>query len=103
MRWIAVLALLLFFTGVSRAAGPDDQYLDIYNEILQADNLQQNGHGAEAVVKYTEAQAALKKLQQDHPAWNTGVVSFRLDYLAEQLKALEKFAPAVHVLRLVET
>ncbi len=96
MRWIAVLALLLFLTGTSRAAAPDDQYLDIYNEILQGDNLQQNAHAKEATAKYTEAQTALKKLQQEQPAWNAAVVSFRLDYLAEQLQALQKAAPATH-------
>jgi Tfp pilus assembly protein PilF len=94
MRWISVLALLLFLTGVSRAAGPDDQYLDIYNEIIQADNLQQNGHGKEATAKYLEAQRALIELKATHPTWNTEVVSFRLEYLADQLKALAKAAPA---------
>jgi tetratricopeptide (TPR) repeat protein len=94
MRWISVLALWLFLTGASRAAGPDDQYLDIYTEILQADNLQQNGHAKEAAAKYSEAQKALIKLKETQPTWNTEVVSFRLDYLAEQLQALAKAAPA---------
>ena len=58
MRWISVLASLLLFVGAARAAGPDDDYLDIYNEILTADNLQQNGHLKEASAKYAEAQKA---------------------------------------------
>jgi hypothetical protein len=94
MRWTCVLALLLLLTGVSRAAGPDDMYLDIYNEILQADNLQQNGHSKEAAAKYLEAQKGLIVLKETHPTWNTEVVSFRLDYLSEQLQALAKAAPA---------
>jgi tetratricopeptide (TPR) repeat protein len=94
MRWFAVLALFLVLTGSSRAAGPDDRYLDIYNEILQADSLQQNGHSADADAKYLEAQTALKKLKDDYPAWNTAIVSFRLDYLAEQIQALAKVVPA---------
>jgi tetratricopeptide (TPR) repeat protein len=94
MRWIAVLALLLVLTGASRAAGPDDQYLDIYNEVLQADNLQKNGHASQAAAKYLEAQSALKRLHEEHPTWNTEIVSFRLDYVAEQLQALGKTAPA---------
>jgi tetratricopeptide (TPR) repeat protein len=95
MRWISVLALLFILTGVSRAAGPEDQYLDIYNEILQGDNLQQNGHGKEAAAKYLEAQKALIELKGAHPTWNTEVVSFRLDYLSDQLHALAKVAAAV--------
>src|SRR5580658_1848924 len=94
MRWFAFLALFFVLTGSSRAAGPDDQYLDIYNEILQADNLQQNGHSAAASAKYLDAQAALKRLKDENPAWNTAIVSFRLQYLAEQIQALAKVVPA---------
>ena len=97
MRWISVLALLLLLIGGSRAAGPDDQYLDIYNQILQADNLQQNGHPKEAAAKYLEAQKGLTLLKETNPTWNTRVVSFRLDYLSEQLQALAKAAPAAPV------
>jgi tetratricopeptide (TPR) repeat protein len=95
MRWIAVLTVLLFLTGSSRAVGPDDQYLDIYNEILQADNLQQSGHAQQAAARYREAQAALKRLEEEHPNWNTEIVNFRLDYVAEQLQGLPKATPVV--------
>ncbi len=94
MRWISVLALLLFLTGASRASGPDDRYLDIYNQILQADNLQQNGHTREAIALYSEAQSGLASLKQANPTWNTDVVSFRLDYLSERLHTLAKTVPA---------
>jgi tetratricopeptide (TPR) repeat protein len=95
MRWISVLALLLVLSGSSRAAGPDDMYLDIYNEILQADNLQQSGHPKEASAKYLEAQTSLKSLKQGNPAWNTAVVDFRLDYLSEQLQATARQMAAI--------
>jgi tetratricopeptide (TPR) repeat protein len=94
MRWIALLVSLLVLTGSSHAAGPDDQYLDIYNGIIQADNLQQSGHASQAVAKYLEAQSALKKLKEEHPTWNVEIVNFRLDYISEQLQALAKQAPA---------
>jgi len=93
MRWIAFLVLLLGLTVSSRAAGPDEQYVDIYNQILQADNLQQSGHLPQAAAKYLEAQTALKKLHEEHPAWNVEIVNFRLDYIAEQLQTLAKAAP----------
>jgi hypothetical protein len=65
--------------------------LDIYNEVLQADNLQQNGHAKQAAAKYLEAQTALKKLKEEQTRLGTPkVVSFRLDYVAEQLQALAK-------------
>ena len=97
MRRIAVVILLLTLAGVSRASGPDDQYLDIYNEVLQADNLQKNGHAPQAVERYLEAQSALKKLQAEHPNWNSDIVNFRLDYVAEQLQTLAKAMPAAPV------
>ena len=93
MKWFAVLALLLVCACSSFAAGADDQYLDIYTEILQADGLQQSGHSAAAATRYLDAQRALRKLKEEHPAWNTEVVSFRLDYLAEQIQALAKVLP----------
>src|SRR5580658_10372657 len=94
MRWFAVLTLLLVLNCSSRAAGPDDQYLDIYHEILQADGLRQNGQPAAAAAKYLQAQTALKKIKDEHPDWNSTIVSFRLDYLAEQIQALSKILPA---------
>jgi tetratricopeptide (TPR) repeat protein len=96
MRRIAILACLLVFTGSARAAGSDEQYLDIYNEILQADSLQQNGHSDTAALRYLQAQADLQKLQKEHPSWNPDIVSFRLDYLSDKLQALAKFLPATN-------
>jgi tetratricopeptide (TPR) repeat protein len=94
MRWIASLVLFLFLTGAARAAGPDDQYLSIYDEVLQADSLQQNGQARGAAAKYLEAQTRLQTLKVDFPAWNPEVVSFRLQYLAEKLQALGTVPPS---------
>jgi len=93
MRWIAVAVIVLALAGGARAAGPDDEYLDIYNEILQGDSLQQNSHAAAAAAKYLQAQTALQELKAGHPSWNSDIISFRLDYLAEQLRSLAKFLP----------
>ena len=96
MRLIAILALLLVFTGSALAAGSDEQYLDIYNEILQADSLQHNGHSDAAALRYLQAQTDLQKLQSDHPTWNPDIVKYRLDYLADKLQALAKYLPATN-------
>lgn len=93
MRWIAVAALFLALAGAASAAGPEDEYLDIYNEILQGDALQQNGHPAAAAIQFRQAQTALQQLQAAHTNWNTDVVSFRLEYLAQQLQNLAKYLP----------
>ena len=96
MRWIASLALFLVLTGVARAAGPDDQYLDVYNEVLQADSLQQGGQARAAAAKYVEAQTRLQRFKADYPGWNPDVVTFRLQYLAEKLQALGKVLPSAN-------
>jgi Tfp pilus assembly protein PilF/predicted nucleic acid-binding Zn-ribbon protein len=96
MRWIASLALFLVLTGVARAAGPDDQYLDVYNEVLQADSLQQGGQARAAAAKYVEAQSRLQKFKADYPGWNPDVVTFRLQYLTDQLQALGKALPSAN-------
>ncbi|HEX3989381.1 MAG TPA: tetratricopeptide repeat protein [Verrucomicrobiae bacterium] len=102
MRWIASLALILVLTGVTRAAGPDDQYLDIYNEIGAADSLLQGGQPQAAADKYVDAQARLKKIKDIYPDWNPDVISFRLNYISDKLVALgnaaqhSAAAPVVH-------
>ncbi|HEY3852834.1 MAG TPA: tetratricopeptide repeat protein [Verrucomicrobiae bacterium] len=88
MRWIASLVLILFLAGVARAAGPDDQYLDIYNEIGAADALLQGGQSQAAASKYVDAQTRLKKIKEVSPDWNPDVVSFRLNYISDKLVAL---------------
>ncbi|MGI8966281.1 MAG: hypothetical protein ACR2H1_09385, partial [Limisphaerales bacterium] len=83
--------LLLFFLAAHislHAEGPDDQYLQIYSLIQQADTLNQNGQGSVAVQKYLEAQNALTKLQSIYPNWNEKVVKYRLSYVAEKLAPL---------------
>ncbi len=96
MRWIAITAFFLVLTGSALAAGSDEQYLDIYNEILQADSLVESGHSESAALRYLQAQTDLQKLQTEHPTWNPDIVKFRLDYLAEKLQALGKFLPATN-------
>jgi Tfp pilus assembly protein PilF len=93
MRWILTLALLLSLGSRVLAAGSDEQYLDIYNEILQADNLQQSGQQEGAAVKYMQAQTDLQKLHNQYPTWNPDIVKFRMDYLADKLQALAKYLP----------
>ncbi|MEO5803959.1 MAG: tetratricopeptide repeat protein [Verrucomicrobiota bacterium] len=84
MKW---MLLVLFFTiSFARAEGPDQEYIEIYNLIEQADTLGQNNLVA-ATARYREAQAALKRLQSVYPKWNENVIKFRLDYVAKKLKS----------------
>src|ERR1019366_9080244 len=80
-------ALLLGSSSV-RADGPDDEYMQIYNLIQQADTLATSGKPTSAKAKYQEAQTALKSFQKDYPEWNVKLVAYRLNYEVRKLVAL---------------
>src|SRR5437773_7752898 len=81
----ASLLALLCGSAVSRADGPDDEYVRIYNLIQQADALAEGGRGELARQKYAEAQSELDRVQKAYPGWNEQVVQFRLNYVTEKL------------------
>ncbi len=87
MRWIVVIGALLTTLVLASAEGMDDQYIEIYNLIQEGDGLAAN-QPREAVVKYTQAQVLLQRLEKGSPTWNPTVVKFRLNYLAQKLAAL---------------
>ena len=81
-----VLSLGLLFSA--QAAGPDDSFIQAYTLIAQADNLSRLGQKNSAIQKYRQAHNDLAALQSGYPNWNTGVVSFRIKYVDQKLKAL---------------
>ena len=95
-KWFSALLLLALLLGSwpARADGPDDDYLQIYNLIHQADDLNTNGKTAPAKSKYQEAQAALKNFQRDYPDWNVKLVTYRVNYVAGKVAALSAPPPA---------
>jgi hypothetical protein len=81
---LLVLALMMV-SWPARAADPDDEYLQIFNLIQQADDLDTGGKADLAKAKYQQAQRALVGFKKNYPDWNTRLVSTRLTYLAEKL------------------
>ena len=81
-----VLSLGLLFTA--QAAGPDDSFIHAYSLIAQGDNRAQLGQKNSAIQKYRQARNDLAALQSGYPNWNAGVVSFRIKYVDQKLKAL---------------
>ena len=90
LGWI-VLTLLV--VPIAWAEGPDDQYVNIYTLIQQADALS-GSQPTQALSKYLQAQSALQKLQRTYPDWNGKVVSFRLNYLTLKVQALSVQTPS---------
>ena len=94
-KWLTALLGLALLLGSwpARADGPDDEYLQIYTLIQQADDLNTSGKAAPAKAKYQEAQTALSKFQKDYPDWNVKLVAYRLNYLAQKVAALSVKPP----------
>src|SRR5436190_14923820 len=91
------LLALLCSSAILRAEGPDDEYLEIYNLILQADTLTEHGRSEAARQKYSEAQTGLNRVRKTYPGWNEEVVQFRMNYVMQKLRPAgiaENRAPA---------
>jgi tetratricopeptide (TPR) repeat protein len=91
--WFLVILSLLALPLATRADGPDDQYVGIYNLIQQADALNEKGQPAQAMGKYLDAQTALKHFQNGYPTWNDKVVRYRLKYLAARIAQVSMTLP----------
>ncbi|HCV99478.1 MAG TPA: hypothetical protein DGJ56_09305, partial [Verrucomicrobiales bacterium] len=96
MKRFSFLASLLLAACVvlsPRAAGPDDQFIQAYIQITQADNLAKSAQNSSAAEKYQDALNTLKALKSGNPGWKTGVIDFRIDYVTKKLKALNISTP----------
>ncbi len=93
LRLVASLMLLTMLLGVclpARADLGDDQYLQIYSLIQQADDLKAGGSADRAKAKYQDALTQLKGFRKDYPNWNPKLVAYRLNDLAQKLADLSE-------------
>ena len=89
---LLVLALLMPLSP-ARADDPDEEYLQIFRLIQEADELDASAKTAPARAKYQEAHTALRSFQKSHRDWNVKMVSTRLNYLAQKMAALAEKPP----------
>jgi hypothetical protein len=92
-----ILALLVMASPVRAQVGGtlDFQYVGILNLIERGDTLVERGQTNQALAKYQESLTKLQEFREHNPAWNVKVISYRLNYLAEKVRALTKpAAPA---------
>ncbi len=92
-RIFALVLLLCASVAGARAQGLDDQYVQIFNLIQEADALSA-AEPAKALTKYVAAQNALERLQKGNPDWNPKVISFRLAYIAARIGGISTNVPA---------
>ncbi|HTL17182.1 MAG TPA: tetratricopeptide repeat protein [Patescibacteria group bacterium] len=87
-RFVVLFCLILLGVAtVVRGQGLDDEYVQIFRLIQEADSLSSNAP-SQALAKYLDAQTALDRLHKGSPDWNTRIVTYRLSYLAERIAAL---------------
>ncbi|MBN8246656.1 MAG: hypothetical protein J0L84_04350 [Verrucomicrobia bacterium] len=75
-------------------AGPDDDFVEIYQLIQTTDAARESGRFPEAREGYLEAQKRLQELKRGYPTWNERVIAYRLRYVSEKLALLPAPAPA---------
>lgn len=92
--FVALLGCCLA-TLVASAQSPEEQYVRIYNLIQQADALRTAGQPDQALPKYLEANTALTQIQKIYPTWQSNVVNYRLNYLAEKIEAIPGAKPVL--------
>jgi len=92
VNWLSSLLALALLLGLcpARADEADDQYLQIYGLIQQADDLSANGKRAPAKAKYLEAYNGLRELKKNYPDSNVNLVAARLKYVGQQITALSE-------------
>ncbi|MEM9399070.1 MAG: tetratricopeptide repeat protein [Verrucomicrobiota bacterium] len=84
---LCIWALVGF--GVAEAATPQDQYLQIYLLIQEADKLETAGQKASARARYEVALKRLRELNETNSDWEPTIVKYRIKYSQEKVTALE--------------
>ena len=89
MKRFVALCLVLFYGALAGALaqGLDDEYVQVFKLIQEADSLS-NSAPSQALAKYLDARTALDRLHKGSPEWNARMVNYRLGYLAERIAAL---------------
>src|ERR1022692_343537 len=95
MKGLFVLAGLIGFLAFScaRAVAQDDEYIQIYGVIQDADALGNSSQTGEALAKYIDAQTSLQRFQRIYPDWNRQVIQYRLNYLAPRIAEMSARTP----------
>ncbi|MFQ3671788.1 MAG: tetratricopeptide repeat protein [Verrucomicrobiia bacterium] len=97
-RLVALVALLFgiaYFGWVPTSAlaqartSPQDQYLQIYLAIQDAERTENSGQKATARGRYQSSLTQLKDLQKANPEWEPTIVRYRIKFLEDKLSALE--------------
>ncbi|QSR89607.1 tetratricopeptide repeat protein [Methylacidiphilum caldifontis] len=83
-----LLSTFLLRSIVFAAISPQDEFLNIYLSLQEAEQMEKKGEIAGAFQKYTECCKRLELLKKNYPEWEPGIVNFRINYSKDKLKVL---------------
>ena len=93
-RYLAFVSAAILLMAGTAAFAQEEQYVQVYNLIQDADASANNEVPLQALNKYLRAQTELQKFQKVYPDWNSRIVNFRLNYLAAKIAEFSGRAPA---------
>lgn len=89
MKWFSASAAALFLaSNLAVLAGPDEDYISIYQQIEEADHMAAANQTSAARQRYAQVAEALKRFKATNPGWNDRTVDYRLEYVTERLTKL---------------
>jgi Flp pilus assembly protein TadD len=81
-------SMLALMPHAVRAAGPDDDYLAVFEQLQAADQTAEREDRELAQAAYLEVQARLNSFREAYPTWHPEIIEFRLRYVRQRLAAL---------------
>jgi hypothetical protein len=88
MCGIVLLSVLLVRLAVL-ADGADDGYVQLFESIRKAEQLEASGDSEAAIQVFTALRVGLLQFQAANPAWHPEVVAYRLRYVNSALERLQ--------------
>ncbi len=85
--WMMTTVFICLLPAAQAQEEADERYVAIYNVIQQGDLLA-TMQPRDALQDYTDAEARLEKFHKMYPAWDPGIVSYRLDDLDKKIAQL---------------
>lgn len=93
--WQRLLHCVALGAALSAAhgSGADDDYLALYHELRQAEQLEAQGDLAQACVAYRQLHDRLMGFERSYPSWHPEIVAFRLRVIRAGVKRVCQESP----------
>ncbi|CCG92587.1 hypothetical protein A7K93_04680 [Candidatus Methylacidiphilum fumarolicum] len=87
--WLFLLLSSYIFSPRSLAVvPPQDEFLNIYLALQEAEQMEKKGEIAGAFQRYTECCKRLELLKKNFPEWEPGILNFRINFVKDKLSLL---------------